>query len=138
MEEAESLATRISIVVNGEMNCIGSSLRLRNTYGGGLRLEVELTAGWQQTGRLSAEDRNRCVEWVSTRLYPGAKLTEEIASNLLFHLPSASSSDLGRLFTILSGEASAQNIKTYALSQTTLDNIFALFSKRQQGAGPGE
>jgi ATP-binding cassette, subfamily A (ABC1), member 3 len=42
MEECEALCTRISIMVDGVMRCLGSSQRLRNRYGLGYQLEILL------------------------------------------------------------------------------------------------
>ena len=40
MEEAEVLADRIAVISEGEMKCIGTSLYLKNTYGGGYKLNL--------------------------------------------------------------------------------------------------
>ena len=40
MEECEALCTRIAIMVDGVMRCLGSSQRLRNRYGLGYQVEV--------------------------------------------------------------------------------------------------
>jgi len=42
MEECEALCTRISIMVDGVMRCLGSSQRLRNKYGLGYQIEILL------------------------------------------------------------------------------------------------
>jgi ABC-type proline/glycine betaine transport system ATPase subunit len=35
MEEADALADRIAVVVDGKLKCIGTPLNLKNTYGEG-------------------------------------------------------------------------------------------------------
>lgn len=40
MEEAEILSDRISILVEGWVECSGSALQLKNTYGKGYRLSL--------------------------------------------------------------------------------------------------
>ena len=42
MEECEALCTRISIMVDGVMRCLGSSQRLRSKYGLGYQVEILL------------------------------------------------------------------------------------------------
>jgi ATP-binding cassette subfamily A (ABC1) protein 1 len=42
MEECEALCTRIAIMVDGVMRCLGSSQRLRNRYGLGYQVEILL------------------------------------------------------------------------------------------------
>eukprot|EP00512_Aurantiochytrium_limacinum_P001341 CAMPEP_0171491806 /NCGR_PEP_ID=MMETSP0958-20121227/4060_1 /TAXON_ID=87120 /ORGANISM="Aurantiochytrium limacinum, Strain ATCCMYA-1381" /LENGTH=1969 /DNA_ID=CAMNT_0012025257 /DNA_START=215 /DNA_END=6124 /DNA_ORIENTATION=- len=42
MEEAEAVSTRIAIMVDGRLRCLGSALRLKTKYGSGFQLEVNL------------------------------------------------------------------------------------------------
>ena len=42
MEEAEALCSRIGIMVNGQLRCLGSTTHLKNRFGGGLELDVTL------------------------------------------------------------------------------------------------
>ena len=37
MEEADALSDRIIVMANGSIKCIGTSLFLKNNYGGGYR-----------------------------------------------------------------------------------------------------
>jgi len=48
MEEAEALATRIGIMVNGNMQCLGTCQHIKNKYGGGYEIEVKLNLPTQQ------------------------------------------------------------------------------------------
>ncbi len=40
MEEAEALCTRIGIMVNGQLRCLGTSQHLKNRFGQGFELEI--------------------------------------------------------------------------------------------------
>lgn len=40
MEEAEALATKIGIMVNGELKCLGSVQHIKNKFGKGYELEI--------------------------------------------------------------------------------------------------
>lgn len=40
MEEADVLCTRIGIIVNGVLKCIGPQTRLKSKYGGGYQLVI--------------------------------------------------------------------------------------------------
>jgi len=42
MEEAEALATKIGIQVDGNLKCLGSAQHIKNRYGGGFELEIKL------------------------------------------------------------------------------------------------
>jgi ABC-type multidrug transport system ATPase subunit len=40
MEEAEALCTRIGIMVNGQLRCLGTSQHLKNRFGQGFEVQV--------------------------------------------------------------------------------------------------
>ena len=42
MEEAEALATKMGIMVSGNLECIGTSQHIKNKFGGGYEIEVKL------------------------------------------------------------------------------------------------
>jgi len=42
MEEAEALATKMGIMVDGNLKCIGTSQHIKNKFGGGYEIEVKL------------------------------------------------------------------------------------------------
>jgi ABC-type multidrug transport system ATPase subunit len=44
MEEAEALCTKLGIMVNGELKCIGSIQHLKSKFGKGYELEIKFTA----------------------------------------------------------------------------------------------
>jgi ABC-type multidrug transport system ATPase subunit len=44
MEEADALCDTIGIMVNGKLQCIGSSQHLKSKFGSGFRLEIQLQA----------------------------------------------------------------------------------------------
>lgn len=41
MEEAEALCTNIGIMVNGQLECIGSVQKLKSKFGKGLEIEIK-------------------------------------------------------------------------------------------------
>lgn len=44
MDEADLLSDRIAIMVNGHIECYGTSLFLKDQYGSGFRLSVEMVS----------------------------------------------------------------------------------------------
>ena len=44
MEEADALCSRIAIMIQGSMRCIGSSQHIKDKHGSGYQLEVKLKA----------------------------------------------------------------------------------------------
>jgi len=48
MEEAEALCTKMGIMVNGELKCIGNIQHLKSKFGQGYELEIKFTANSQE------------------------------------------------------------------------------------------
>jgi len=48
MEEAEALATKMGIMVNGNLKCIGTSQHIKNKFGGGYEIEVKMKIPTQE------------------------------------------------------------------------------------------
>lgn len=48
MEEADALADRIAVVVDGKLKCIGTPLSLKTAYGDGIRVSVVCEVGKEQ------------------------------------------------------------------------------------------
>ena len=61
MEEAEALSTRISIMVNGTLKCLGSVQHIKNKFGKGYEIEIKtaLPDAAQINGILNAIQKNR-------------------------------------------------------------------------------
>lgn len=62
MEECEALCTRLAIMVNGELKCLGSTQHLKNKYSKGIVLKIKLSPILPDPGR------ERRAKYVSTRL----------------------------------------------------------------------
>jgi len=45
MEEADALADRIAIVVEGRIKCVGTPLNMKNTFGDGYRVSMVCEQG---------------------------------------------------------------------------------------------
>ena len=49
MEESEALCSRIAILDKGRLLCLGTPSQLKDAYGSGLQLEVNLSRAWALT-----------------------------------------------------------------------------------------
>lgn len=125
MEEADALCDRIGITTNGRIQALGTSQRLKNTYGAGYKVivktytnphlvtgEMERTVG---TGRVTlVQALGSSLEYELTRV-EGERTTDMLAK--LFALFEQKRKDLG--------------IEDYSVSQTTLAQVFIEFAKEQ-------
>lgn len=100
MEECEALCTRIAIMVDGVMRCLGSSQRLRNKYGLGYQIEILLRVPDDETVAAMSSDLLAVLDKKS----PGVISGELTRSEAEAAVKSLSSSILDGLTT------SAENI----------------------------
>ena len=120
MEEAAILGNRIGIVSNGKLKCCGSGLFLIDRLGKYISLDIYP----KSTGK-----NEEILKFVSERL-PGV-VCDALPEKILFRLPkinigenSDSSYDLKRFFDELDSNVDELQIKSYAVSMPTLEDVF--------------
>jgi len=138
MEECEVLCTRLTIMVHGQFRCLGSSTALKSMYGGGYTMAVKADLKRDQfSGKSSGSDPCIDIKKFVECEVPCAHLTEESVGLFRYRLSGggqASQVPLGDIFQKLE-QASAEGgvlhgaISDYALSQTSLEEVFLHFSQ---------
>lgn len=125
MEEADALCDRIGIITNGHIQALGTSQRLKNTYGAGYKVivktytnphlvtgEMERTVG---AGRVTlVQALGSSLEYELTRV-EGERTTDM----------------LSKLFALFEQKRKELGIEDYSVSQTTLAQVFIEFAKEQ-------
>ncbi|XP_070027820.1 ABC transporter A family member 1 isoform X2 [Nicotiana sylvestris] len=128
MDEADVLGDRIAIMANGSLKCCGSSIFLKHQYGVGYTLTLVKTA----PGASVAAD-------IVYRHVPSATCVSEVAAEVSFKLPLASSSSFESMFREIERYMRRSNpkyettdyrevdnlgIESYGISVTTLEEVF--------------
>ncbi|KAG7281475.1 hypothetical protein CRUP_012418 [Coryphaenoides rupestris] len=106
MEECEALCTRLGIMVNGRFKCLGSIQHLKNRFGDGYMITVR------------------------TKTSSSVKEVERHHTKVQFQLQSDRLS-LAQVFSKMEQVVEVLGIEDYSVSQTTLDNVFVNFAKKQ-------
>uniref|UniRef100_A0A3B4BC57 ATP-binding cassette sub-family A member 2 n=1 Tax=Periophthalmus magnuspinnatus TaxID=409849 RepID=A0A3B4BC57_9GOBI len=106
MEECEALCTRLGIMVNGRLKCLGSIQHLKNRFGDGYMITVR------------------------TKSSSNVKEVEQHHTKVQFQLKSERLS-LAQVFSKMQRVVDLLGIQDYSVSQTTLDNVFVNFAKQQ-------
>eukprot|EP00468_Gymnochlora_sp_CCMP2014_P002772 CAMPEP_0167748496 /NCGR_PEP_ID=MMETSP0110_2-20121227/4870_1 /TAXON_ID=629695 /ORGANISM="Gymnochlora sp., Strain CCMP2014" /LENGTH=1828 /DNA_ID=CAMNT_0007633517 /DNA_START=234 /DNA_END=5720 /DNA_ORIENTATION=- len=122
MEEADALCTRMGILVNGKLQCIGNSQHLKSSYGTGYHLEIQ-TSG-------NETSIQRVKHFVTDQICDNASKTNAFGGKLRFVLPKIGVS-LSEVFAAIEVNKKALLIKDYSLSQTTLEQVFIGFAREQ-------
>ncbi|XP_078606520.1 ATP-binding cassette sub-family A member 2-like isoform X1 [Branchiostoma floridae x Branchiostoma japonicum] len=120
MEECEALCTRLAIMVNGRFKCLGSIQHLKNRFGDGYMITVRVKPG--------AEVKQ--VVRFFNRTFPEAVMKERHHNMVQYELKSADLS-LSFIFSKMEEVQETLRIEDYSVSQTTLDNVFVNFAKKQ-------
>lgn len=118
MEECEALCSRLSIMVNGQMKCLGSIQHLKNKYGDGYTISVIL----------KALDKTHSVQQYMVKNIPGCVLCDTRYRTLTFEVKDLQKGP-GELFKVLEGLLSTGDVEDYSVSQNNLDNVSTIFSK---------
>merc|ERR1711916_356112 len=127
MEECEALCTRLAIMVGGEFKCLGSQQHLKNKFGHGYTVIIKVAGEEPDVKPLKA-----FMESTFSRL----ELQEEHHGQIQFQV-SDPDMTLGRIFGSLEAQREPLNIEDYSVSQTTLEEVFLNFA-RKEGSGDHE
>ncbi|XP_070689151.1 ATP-binding cassette sub-family A member 2 [Pempheris klunzingeri] len=120
MEECEALCTRLGIMVNGRFKCLGSIQHLKNRFGDGYMITV----------RTKSSSNVKEVVRFFNRNFPEAVPKERHHTKVQYQLKSERIS-LAQVFSKMEQVVEVLGIEDYSVSQTTLDNVFVNFAKKQ-------
>nr|VZI36423.1 unnamed protein product [Spirometra erinaceieuropaei] len=122
MEECEALCNRVGIMVAGQFQCFGTVPRLKERFGEGYIVEVDV--------RAPAE---RVTESLRVALgEENVHLTESVGQRLTFQ--TSMQVPLAALFKHLVAERNAGEVNTFAVRQASLDSVFINFIRLQTDA----
>ncbi|KAI8905780.1 hypothetical protein DFJ77DRAFT_478934 [Powellomyces hirtus] len=124
MEEAESVASKVGIVTNGRLQCLGSVQHLRDRYGAGYQIEIRARDPSAMTGICA----------FMHHMYPSSICTEQYPDHGRFLLPKASISSLGSVFAQLEEFGDDLGVSDYAVSHTSLEEVFLSFARASEAA----
>ena len=128
MEEAEALCTRLGIMVSGTLRCLGGGQHLRSVYARHYQIEVSLVQG--DTGA-----RRRLLALMEAHC-PGMRLLEEQPPQMRFEVPLQAPDgfirNLSWIFSFMQENKDMAGVANYSVSQTSLEQIFNSFAKKQE------
>ncbi|KAF9353628.1 ATP-binding cassette sub- A member 5 [Mortierella sp. NVP85] len=130
MEEADALCDRIGIITNGHIQALGTSQRLKNTYGAGYKVIVK-----------TQNSPNAITEALEQAVGAGrVTLVQALGVNLEYEITRAegerTTEMLAKLFRLFEQNRQRLGLEDYSISQTTLAQVFIEFAKEQ--AAPEE
>ncbi|KRW99727.1 P-loop containing nucleoside triphosphate hydrolase [Pseudocohnilembus persalinus] len=122
MLEAESLCTKIGILINGRLQCLGSPQQLRAEYGNGYNITFE---------GVKDQDKELLLEQVSQHFGAAKELHENRPGFVAFQIPNTDFK-FSKAYK-LSGYLQKQKlIEDFQILQASLEQVFVRFSQMQQ------
>jgi ABC-type multidrug transport system ATPase subunit len=120
MEECEALCSRIGILVLGKLKCLGSAQHLKTKFGHGLQLDFVLT---------SSEKVDTLKQFMHAQ-FSEANEIESFGGAVKFSIGTQANMMLADIFATIEANKAALSIQNYAVSQTSLEQIFIDFAKK--------
>jgi len=128
LEEVEVLATRLTIMAEGEMKCLGTLPHLKSKFGTGFELSLRIDSSMQEL----------VVQEEIKRRIPGAELHESRNQKLTFGLPPDAL--LSKVFEVVE-DAKADKmlgITDYSVAQTSIEQVFLRVTGASMAASQGD
>ncbi|KAG6447128.1 hypothetical protein O3G_MSEX004759 [Manduca sexta] len=119
MEECEALCSRLTIMVNGRLYCLGPLQHLKTKFSQGYTVVVKCKSGADRDAEVS-KINNYIMENFSN-----AKLSETYLGISTYHLKDAEL-PWWRVFHVMEEARKQFAIEDYSVSQTTLEQVFLI------------
>jgi len=121
MEEADAICDRIIIMANGEMRCIGESADLKNRFGEGYKVSVQVARGHDQ----------KVVDQFIKELAPRAILLNSLSGTRNYQVPKECVT-LGEVFSAMETNKERLHITDWAITNTSLEEVFLRISRSKK------
>ena len=134
MEECEALCTKLGILVNGQFECFGNIQHLKAKYGQGYTLILKCKSEIED-GDISVQKNifiiKNCMKFIGENL-PHAVLKDKQQQTLFYQIfLNENQNSIAEIFSLIETNKETLQLETYLLSQTTLEQIFISFAKKQ-------
>jgi ATP-binding cassette subfamily A (ABC1) protein 3 len=125
MDECEALCTKIAIMVNGQIKCLGSPQHLKNKFGEGFTLIAKVSP----SGGMGEPDTRPLMEHIQEQ-FPGSVLKDVHQGMVHYHITDTNIK-WAQLFNIMEKCKIPYHVEDYSISQTTLEQVFLNFARSQ-------
>lgn len=148
MEECEILCDKLTIMLNGQLQCYGTIPHIKKRYGDGYRLIIKC----KRNDRIDASVRN-VQQFVCTHF--ATAILEDKQYDTLFYkidhqhaykdvesvsqderetasVESTTHPKLSNVFALIEKNKESLDIESYSLSQTTLEQVFMSFANKSR------
>lgn len=111
LEEAEALSTRVAIMSQGKLKCIGKVEELKLRLGKGHHLSVSVPG-----------PKVAALHDAVTEVAPGAMIETKVGGNLEYVLPKSIA--IPQIFSLMERQQDLLEIRDWSINQSTLEDVF--------------
>lgn len=129
MDEAEALCTRIGIMAQGNLKCIGTQKELRERYGSTYELTFTVPKGTPKT--------DNALHNYLLKHGPSTTPVSNFGDSRVFTVDK-SDLDLADLFEVILQGRSRNLYVEWGIQNTSLDEVFIAITAESEGVGAGE
>lgn len=147
MDEAEALCSRIGIIVDGQLRCLGTPLHLKRKYADAYRLTINVnTAATTAAGTsasagrravtsanagMAAGDLARAEAFIHDSVAPRAEPVRSFGRSRRFDLPP--DTQVSEVFDAMRGGSARAGISEWSISAASLEQVFVQVVRRAKG-----
>lgn len=128
MEECEVLCTKLGIMVDGQFRCFGSVQKLKDKFGKGYNFILKCKTALNETE--TEYKISKVLNFVAMNI-PNAILQDKQQLTLFYQIIQNETLNIARIFDLIEKNKQDLDIETYSLSQTTLEQVFLSFARKQ-------
>ncbi|CAK1547174.1 unnamed protein product [Leptosia nina] len=129
MEECEALCSRLTVMVNGRFQCLGSPQHLKNKFSQGFTLTIKVKTAENDLNPSPMSNVEIIKRYVMSN-FNGPRLMEEYQGLITYYLPDRTVS-WSNMFGIMERAKGDLPLEDYSILQTSLEQIFLQFTKYQ-------
>jgi len=132
MEEADILGDRIAIMARGSLRCIGSSLRLKNKFGAGYCISVNVSPPKASASavNLAAGRAAKVKDFFETNL--GLEPSDETKAYVQFLVPKSKEKDLPDFLKLLKENSEELGVTDLHVALTSLEEVFLSIARQAE------
>ncbi|KAG1714019.1 ATP-binding cassette sub-family A member 3 [Nymphon striatum] len=127
MEECEALCDRLTIMVKGRLQCIGTIPHLKNKFGQGYTIYANMKL------LIDGHDENRrmAITRILQNKVPSVVLKNFNLGMLNFHVRDPTEK-WSNMFEVMESIKAEKYVEDYAITETTLEEVFLSFAEQDQ------
>ena len=126
MEECEALCTRLAIMVNGNLKCLGTTQYLKEKFGNGYSVAAKIVVPpGENTG-----NKVQAYQAHINQSFPGAVLQDSHEGYVSYRVPYEAAS-LAALFGAMERSKAYFSVQEYSVCQASLEQVFLSLARGQ-------